>query len=160
MDTPRISLNIDENDIPCMLLPLKEHVLLVPTVSIAEMAPMSPVASAQNTPDWFYGYYDWRGHQLPVISYEGLNGESIGELKKEGRIAVFNNTASENDIPYFAIATQTIPRMVRVGQEDIRLNDDAELGEIDLMKVFVGVENLAIPNVGQMEKRLVGVVNV
>ena len=75
-------------DIPCMLLKLVDGQMLVPTVTVAEMAPIQPFDIIPNTPDWFLGYYPWRNLRVPVLSYETMNMQSSPKIGARGRVAV------------------------------------------------------------------------
>lgn len=61
-------------NVSCLLLPLLGTTLVVPNVTVAEMAPMTPVQEVAGTPDWFVGFYHWRNQKVPLLSYEVLNG--------------------------------------------------------------------------------------
>ena len=41
-------------EVLCMLLPLMDDILLVPTVSVAEMANLRSFDDVENTPEWFF----------------------------------------------------------------------------------------------------------
>lgn len=144
-----------EGEIPCMLLPMRDSILLLPTVTVAEMAPMKPLEKVNGKPDWVLGNYEWRETSVPLVSYERLNGASEHELNKEGRIAVINNTGvNHKKLPFFAIATQSIPRMARIGNKDIQVDERSELEQYDTMRVMIGVERLIIPNIQKIENAL------
>ncbi|MFT7559893.1 MAG: chemosensory pili system protein ChpC [Flavobacteriales bacterium] len=139
-------------DIPCLLLPLIEETLLVPTVTVAEMGPIQPFEIIHNTPDWFLGFYNWRNLRVPVISFETLHGLHSPKLNSRGRVAVLNNTGSSEHIPFISIITQDIPRMTRVEEKDINDNSDSTLREYDLMSVKVGLEPFFVPDIEKLEK--------
>lgn len=138
-------------NVPCLLLPLLGTTLVVPNVTVAEMAPMTPVQEVAGTPDWFVGFYHWRNQKVPLLSYEVLNGGARYPLNPLGRIAVLNNTGVNPNLPFIAVATQGIPRMARIGEEDIAENDEIARGSFDLMRVKVGVEELVIPDIAALE---------
>lgn len=139
------------SDIPCMLLPLVGGYLLVPTVTVAEMAPIQPFDIKPNTPDWFLGFFPWRNTRVPVISYETINQTSSPKLSARGRVAVLNNTGVSDEIPFIGLLTQDIPRMTRVEEADISENTDITKSDYDLMAVKVGVEEFSIPNIEALE---------
>lgn len=141
-----------KNEIPCMLIPLLDRTLLVPTVSIAEMAPMRPVGSIANAPKWLLGFYEWRNTRVPVVSYESINGGPLTPLNPQGRMAVLNNTGVNPRLPFVAIPTQGIPRMVRVSEEDIGENSERQKQMFDDMQVKLGMEEFVIPQVSALEK--------
>ena len=140
-----------EQEIPCMLLPMVGHHLLVPTTSVAEMSAVRLLEEVAEAPDWLLGLYDWRGTKVPVVSEEALNGEGAIELNMQGRIAVLNNTGINPDLPFIAIHTQGIPRMARVADEDISENASAGRRPFDIMSVKVGLEEFYIPDISAIE---------
>ncbi len=140
--------NIQE--IPCMLLPMLDHNLLVPTTSIAEMSSIQPLESVDDAPEWLMGMYTWRGLSVPVISIESINGgKSV--LNPHGRIAVLNNTGVNQSLPFLAIHTQGIPRMARVADDDITEDEDIDRRPFDSMAVKVGLEEFFIPDITAIE---------
>ncbi len=141
-----------EEEIPCMLVPMGNYFLLLPTVTVAEMAPINPLREIAETPDWFLGFYDWRHLRVPVLSYEVLNGEAKNAPNDRGRIAVINNTGIDTGIPFIALQTQGIPRMARVGPKDIEENTSVTKKPFDLMAVTVGMESFVIPDISAMEE--------
>lgn len=143
------------SDIPCMLLPLLNQVMLVPTVTVAEMAPIQPFDILANTPDWFLGYYPWRNLRVPIVSYETMNQVSSPKLSVRGRVAVLNNSGVSDKIPFVGVLTQDIPRMTRVEEKDIEIKEGAAKLHFDLMVVTVGLEELVVPDLSGIEKAIV-----
>ena len=139
-------------DIPCLLLPLIDINLLVPNVTVAEMAPMIHIDEVDDSPQWLVGIYSWRDIKVPILSYEVLNGSENVLLSSEGRIAVLNNTGIDESLPFIAIPTQGIPRMARVNEHDIEVNAEVEKKPYDLMRVKLGLEEFVIPDVSALEQ--------
>jgi len=144
------------NDIPSMLLPLLGEFLLLPNVTVAEMAPIQPFDIIPNTPDWFLGYYPWRNMRIPIVSFETMNGVASPKISSRGRVAVLNNTGliESDTVGFVSILTQDIPRMTRVEEKDIVENDDVERRPFDLMSVRVGLEELVIPDIAAIERAI------
>lgn len=138
-------------EISCLLIPLINQTLLVPTVTVAEMAPVQPIAKVEGAPAWLYGMYRWRELEIPLIAYEVLNGGEPSPLNTTGRIAVLNNTGVSDSLHFIAIAAQGIPRMARVAESDIDENPEQPRGPLDMMAVKVGMEEFTIPNVAALE---------
>ena len=138
-------------EIPCLIVPLIDGSLLLPTMTVAEMAPMIEIDAVDGAPTWLIGMYAWRDTQVPVLSYEVLNGADSVRLHKNGRIAVLNNTGANEDLPFLAIPTQGIPRMARVSEDDIDANHDEQNKPCDLLQVKVGLESFAIPDISALE---------
>ena len=152
-DNQQVDL-VGEDEIPCMLLPMNDYFLLVPTVTVAEMAPVKPLADVPDAPDWLMGMYEWRDMKVPVMSIDTLNGDGRQEINREGRIAVLNNTGVNEKFPFIALHTQGIPRMARVGSKDIEEDTEAPKKSFNLMAVKVGLESFIIPDVSALENVL------
>lgn len=139
-------------EITCLLLPLHGRTLLVPTVTVAEMVPMAPFQDEPDTPDWFLGLFPWRGRQVPLLSFERLAGEAEAGIVSVGRVAVLNNTGVSDQLPFIAIPTLGLPRMSRVAAEDITEDTETPKRPFELMRVKIGLEEMAIPDVTALER--------
>ena len=143
---------IDANgSIACMLIPIKAHTLIVPEVTVAEMAMVAPIFPDNSGPDWFLGFYSWRNGRVPLISFEKLNGESVAGINPNGRIAVLNNTGITSDVPFIAIPTQGIPKPIALAKDDI-LNASRGMRIFEKMRLQIGTEDYVLPDVAGLEK--------
>lgn len=143
-------------DIPCMLLKLVDGLLLVPTVTVAEMAPIQPFDIIPNTPDWFLGYYPWRNLRVPVLSYETMNVQSSPKIGVRGRVAVFNNTGISDRVPFLGVLVQDLPHMIRVEESDLKEDKETQKHRYDLMPVKIGAEEAVMPDIEAMEHAVLG----
>jgi chemosensory pili system protein ChpC len=141
----------EDQDLECMLIPIKSQTLIVPMASIAEMAMVAPIFPDNSGPDWFLGYYSWCNGRVPLMSFEKLNGESVAGINPNGRIAVFNSTGVSEDVPFIAIPTQGIPRTIRVSAQDI-LGQNPGLHRYEVMRIRIGVEELVMPDLAGLER--------
>lgn len=135
----------------CLLIPIKAHTLIVPKVTVAEMALVAPIFPDNSGPDWFLGFYSWRNGRVPLLSFEKLNGESVAGINPNGRIAVFNNTGIADDVPFLAIPTQGIPKAISVAKEDI-LNARRGNRIFEKLHLQLGAEDYVLPDVAGLEK--------
>ena len=142
---------LGEGEIPCMIFPMEGYQMLVPTVTVAEMSPIKPLQSVADVPDWLMGLYEWRNLKVPVISFDTLNGSERREVNPFGRIAVLNTTGATDKLSFVGLHTQGIPRMTRVGPDDIKENESAQKRTFELMAVTVGLESFVIPDVTALE---------
>ena len=133
-----------------LMLPICEHFLLLPNVSIAEIIGCPSIEAVKNKPKWFLGYIEWRSIHVPIISFEIANGMDPSNVSEPQRVAVLNGITGGNDLPFFCIATQGIPRLTRVYTETIVESDAAE-GDLEFMRVIVNGEDAVIPEVEKLE---------
>jgi chemosensory pili system protein ChpC len=115
-DTPGLDANAG---LACFILPIQGGALIVPSATVAEVAPVAPIFPDNSGPDWFLGHYNWRNRRVPLISFEKLTRDQGGGINPNGRIVLFHNTGDNKDVGFVAIPTQGIPREVMVLPEDV-----------------------------------------
>jgi chemosensory pili system protein ChpC len=157
MNSPVVSgSDSNTNEIPSLLVPMLDHKLVLPTVSVAEMTPYQtpqprqPVA-VDDVPDWYLGSFSWRGIMVPMVSYELLNSGNLAPVKPESQIIILNNTGVNQNLPFVCLPTQGIPRLSRVAVNEISENTHSQRDEYDQMHVFVAGEEAVIPDVTKIE---------
>ncbi len=151
MNSPQAIENQNIVELPCLLIPLKGRFLLLPTVTVAEMAPYMAVRMESNTPDWYLGVYHWRDQAVPLLSFEVINGEANPLATSSSRIAVLNNTRICDSLPFIALVTQGIPRLARVNAEEISEISTADKKPFELMHVSIAGETAVIPDIDALE---------
>ena len=145
-------MNDNSQTLSSVMIPVGGRQLLLPNVSIAEVVDYASNDPSAGAPDWLAGRLDWRGLDLPVISYDAANGGTLtipGENR--GRIVVLNTISSNRKkLRFMALITQGIPSQVRITEEQIK-QLEGENGPADLMRVDVDGEAAWIPNLDYLE---------
>lgn len=145
-------MNDNSQTLSCVLIPMSGRQLLLPNVTLAEVVDYAGSDAGANTPDWLVGYLNWRGLELPVISYDAANGDMLtvpGDNR--GRIVVLNTIGEHHQsVPFMALVTQGIPSQTRLSTEQIR-QLEGDTGPADLMQVEVDGEQAWIPNLEYLE---------
>lgn len=150
---PANSLTRRANDVPAMLLPVSDKLLLLPGVSVAEIVNYSYPDCPDNAPEWFLGYINWRKLSVPLVSFEMLNGQGMPRSSGSRRIAVLNNTGVSDGIPFIAILIQGIPRLLRITDRDLGDVTDAVLAPAEQLAANLpGGETVFIPDVSALER--------
>lgn len=139
--------------VPSLMIPLAGRTLLAPTVSVAEMVPYAAPETIEQAPDWLLGFFHWREMKVPLLSFEILSGESRPDIQSQSRIAVFNNTGVSDTLPFIAIPTQGIPRLVRVSEEDISVTEGRSCRTFERLHVTLnGDDEVLIPDLSALEQ--------
>ncbi len=138
--------------IASLYLPVSNAKLLLPNVTVAEVVDyQEPRKDEADTPNYYLGKVTWRGLEIPVLSYELANGAKSVRRSKNARIAVINTIGERaGQIPFFAIVTQGIPRLVKVSDELIK-SSSKKAGQADVALVRIDGEDAVIPNVEYLE---------
>lgn len=146
LETPKIQ------DLSSLLIPIHGTLLLVPNVSVAEIVPMGRTETIEGAPDWLLGNYLWRDLSVPLVSFEMINGGARPSTGHRSRIVVFNATGVSDDLPFFALMAQDLPRLARVGAEELQQREGDEPRPYELMLVSWAGEQAVIPNVPSLEQ--------
>lgn len=136
----------------CVMIPVSRRQLILPNVSIAEVVDYASDDAGTSAPDWLAGRLEWRGLNLPVISYDAANGGTLSVPgENRGRIVVLNSINDSNKkLRFMALITQGIPSQVRITEDQVK-RLDGENGPADLMQVEVDGEAAWIPNLDYLE---------
>ena len=135
-----------ELDLSAMLLPLSGGMLVVPSVTVAEIIRSRETEPAAVAPKWLLGYMKWRQYPLPVISFEAMNGDELPTSNTGSRLVIFNSLAEGEEKPMLAVVTQGVPNLLRLTPEVITAVDD-EPGPAELQRVRVHGQSAAIPDI-------------
>ncbi len=144
----------DTQELACVLIPLAEKVLLLPSVTVAEIAPYKRVRKPTGAAPWFLGMLAWRGESIPVVQFELLNGAPADAPIKSGRcLVIMNRTRHRSGRAFYAITAAALPRIVHLTDEDVT-NLPVRLGPAETAAVRLGTENAAVPNLSYIEEQL------
>lgn len=129
-------------------IPLEGTNLMLPNVAVAEVINYQPLEMVENGPHWLLGVVRWRERELPVIALEGICGFGLPRQEKSPRLSVLNSVRSDSDLPFYAIVTTGIPRLVIADEEAL---GESKLGGKQLPEtvadvIGIGSENALIPN--------------
>lgn len=138
-------------EVPSLLIPLTDELLLVPNVTVAEIVGVGQVLPHTDSPDWYLGDFFWREQSVPLLAFETLNGRARTSPGSRGRIAVLNTTGINPELPFIALLCQGIPRLARVNDEEIHSRGQ-DRRPFDLLPVSWAGEAAVIPDVAGMER--------
>ena len=141
------------NEVPCLIIPVDNGQLVLPTVTVAEMIPYrQPQRHAgQDAPTWFLGRLPWRGLTVPLLSFEAINGLDAPAIQASSQISIFNNTGVNAQLPFLAIPTTGIPHLSRITPESIKATE-TETRPYETMHVNIDGGVAVIPDISSLER--------
>jgi len=142
----------EPTDLTCVLIPLRDGQLLLPSVCIAEIMPWRRIKVVEGLPDWCLGLLGWRGETVPVVRFERLN-QPRSEGPAPGRCLVVMNRTAGGSAPFYALAAEALPRLVQLSEGDLNERDE-RLGRAEARIVKVGAEGASIPNLHFLEEQV------
>jgi len=146
----------EAEEISCVILPLREVQLVLPTGCVAEVLSWRPPVPLAAAPRWCAGTINWHGAVIPAVDHEILErGSAVAESGAGRCLAVINRTTAAAAWPFYALVVHGIPRLVLVAQMDLSGERDPEASG-ELLRVRVGTELLVIPDMAGLERHLAG----
>jgi chemosensory pili system protein ChpC len=135
-----------------LYLPVNQQQLLLPNVSVAEVVGYQAPETPSGKPEFFLGYVTWRGINIPLISFELANGQSRNKTATNHQIAVINSIGEHHEVlPFFAILTQGIPRLVKVASDLIKPVEGQIKNKAEIASIKLDGEEAIIPDLNYLE---------
>ena len=139
-------------EIKCVILKINGDELLMPNASVAEIVPIKNIINVANKPGWMLGYLDWRGHSVPLVSFEAMGNVRMPSLASGTvKAAILFSIGEDSDFPFLSILMQDAPTVVNIKEEDILSNKEEISHPAIEDKVMVGEGTYSIVNIEKLE---------
>ncbi len=148
---------IAANELATLLIPMSGKQLVLPNVTVAEIIPYIEPQPDEDKPDWYLGAFNWRNIDVPLVSFEAINGGAAGSQGKDRRIAVLNGLVDNQRLPFCGIVTEGVPRLMRIMPDEVSTDEGATAGPSELSNVLVSGEKAAIPNVDFIQQEILNI---
>jgi chemosensory pili system protein ChpC len=125
--------------IPCLLLPLHQKNILLPSMAVAEIIDYEEPKQIEDVPEWLLGLLTWRGVPIPLAHLEKMDSPLAWNTSIEGMdakksrkyyIAVINRSKKivsdyqekhANPYPFFAVLVEGVPKLCHVYESAIKI---------------------------------------
>jgi len=125
--------------IPCLMLPLHQKNILLPSSAVAEIMGYEEPKQIADVPQWLLGLLTWRGVPIPLAHLEKMDSplawntghQTIDDKQAQKyHIAVINRSKkivsdhqgkNANPYPFFAILVEGVPKLHHVYESAIRM---------------------------------------
>ncbi|MGK0440855.1 MAG: chemosensory pili system protein ChpC [Pseudohongiellaceae bacterium] len=145
------------DELATLLIPMNGKQWVIPNVTVAEIIPYrEPEVVESDNPTWFLGNIEWRGINVPIISFEAINEEPFISQSSNRRIAVLNALNNEAKLPFCGVIAESVPRLMRIQPNEI-INEDVVPGPAELGHVLVNGEQAVIPNVDFIQQQMLSI---
>lgn len=140
------------DELKCILLTLQSENVIVPNAAVAEIIPSRNVAEVADAPDWIMGKMQWRGYDVPLVSFEAA-GAAGGVISTSTQIAVFYTISENSDIPYIGLAISGVPHVSFFSRDQITEDPTAVGGHpMVIQKIRVNGAAASVLDLQSMEK--------
>jgi len=119
----------DSKLIKCVILTLRKENVILPNALIAEIISVKEVEEAADAPEWFLGKMNWRGSEVPLLSYEAAGGEKISKVNLNTQAVVLYAVGKSGEVsesPYLGLVMSGVPHVSRFTKEQISVDTEAE----------------------------------
>ena len=140
--------------IPCMLIPLQQHYLLLPNSTIAEVIPMPRVKPAEELPNYWIGECNWHEKKLPVINLESLIEGKDYDASDAHKLCVLHGINDSADIEVYALPCYGVPQLIHLNESALKLAQDTEGSGFLHYQIQIGKKMAYIPNLDKIEATL------
>ena len=118
----------DTESIKCVILTLRKENVLVPNSLVAEIISVKDVENTDSTESWYLGSMDWRGADVPLLSFEAAGGAKINKVNLNTQAVVLYAVGKDGNVnshPYLGLVMSGVPHVCRFTREQIRADDVA-----------------------------------
>ena len=144
------------DEIRGVLVQVAEERLLLPNATVAEVLARVPVEPIADAPAWLPGQILWHGWQVPLVSFAQLTGLGQESVVASSKIVVLKALGGSEAMPYFALLTQSFPRLVSVPRDGLLADaTEEQLPDGVRMRVLLGDEAALLPDLESIEAMLV-----
>ncbi|NOQ94783.1 MAG: chemotaxis protein CheW [Methylophaga sp.] len=140
--------------VPCMLIPLQQHYLLLPNSTIAEVIPMPRLTSANDKPNYWVGECNWHERQLPVIDLESLVESEDYDTADAHKLCVLHGINDNADVDIYALPCYGVPQLIHLNESALKLAQDSGTSDFLHYKIQIGNKVAYIPNLDKIEETL------
>lgn len=152
----RAGKGFSEQGIRGVLIPAGQRYILLPNAAVAEIIVFKNPTPSPGAPAWLLGRLDWRGLNIPIISWERLvEGLQPNWGEQRIRIAVLNTLNGNPAVTHIGLLSVGLTRLTRI-RADILHEDKTSTLSSNLIKASVSITGLPawIPDLDELERKI------
>jgi len=114
--------------IKCVILILRKENVLVPNALIAEIISVKEIERSNDTPGWHLGNMDWRGTDVPLLSFEVAGGMETTKVNLNTQAVVLYAVGTNDEVsetPYLGLVMSGVPHVSRFTREQFNIDEEA-----------------------------------
>lgn len=118
----------DESQIKCVILTLRKENVLVPNALVAEIVSVKDIEERKNSPEWFLGSMNWRGAEVPLLSFEAADGLEMSKVNLNTQAVVLYAVGNGDELreqPYMALVMSGVPHVSHFSRGQIKVDSEA-----------------------------------
>lgn len=134
----RLALQEVPSTLNCLLMPVSGQIIILPNVCVAEVKSFKVPAQPQTNSPWLLGLTQWRGLDIPMVSFEKMFLDRPTPFGPMSRLLVVNGIFGLG-LDFWAMPILGLPKLLKVKEADVSLADQAlQAGQKALIKTEYG----------------------
>ncbi len=100
--------------IKCVIFTLRKENVIIPNALVAEIISVKEVSTGENTPEWFLGKMNWRGEEVPLLSFEVAAGDKVSKVNLNTQAVVLyavGKNGENVESPYLGLVMSGVPHV-------------------------------------------------
>ncbi len=151
---------VDTQLIKCVILTLRKENVIVPNALVAEIISVKDLEESKNAPAWFLGRMNWRGADVPLLSFEAASGAEMNKVNLNTQAVVLYAVGKGGEVaenPYLGLVMSGVPHVSRFTREQITTDVEAiDEHPMVVQKVRINGARVSILDVDAMVEMAAG----
>tara|TARA_R110000772_G_scaffold154947_1_gene266002 strand:+ start:503 stop:967 length:465 start_codon:yes stop_codon:yes gene_type:complete len=141
--------------VPCMIIPLQHHYLLLPNSTLAEVIPTPRVVRTDSTmPSYWIGQCDWQSQIIPIIDLEGLVENKPSNTADANKLCVLRGINTSANISIYGLPCYGVPQLIHLTESALKLAENVIKSDYVHYQIRIGNKVAYIPNLDAIETTL------
>lgn len=120
----------DTEQIKCVIFTLRKENVIIPNAIVAEIVSVKDISVSDNTPDWFLGKMNWRGEEVPLLSFEVAAGDKASKVNLNTQAVVLYAAGKDEkntESPYLGLVMSGVPHVSQFSRNQIACDNEVYL---------------------------------
>jgi len=143
----------DKDLIKCVILTLRKENVIVPNAVVAEIISVKDINKVEDAPAWYLGRLNWRGADVPLLSFEAAGGNVISKVNLNTQAVVLYGVGAGEvvgAVPYLALVMSGVPHVSHFTREQIKVDSEGDEHPMVAQKVRINGARVSILDIDAM----------
>lgn len=121
-------MTVEDKKLKCVILTLRRDNVIVPNAVVAEIVSPKDIKHSDTTPAWYLGRMNWRGAEVPLLSFEVAGGMEESKVNLNTQAVVMYAAGKNKEVskqPYLAMLMSGVPHVSHFSREQIKVDEEA-----------------------------------
>jgi chemosensory pili system protein ChpC len=138
---------VNDETIRAIVAPLAVDRLLLPSNVVAEVISFDKPSPLIDSPPWLLGDLEWRGWQVPIISFAILSQAATRDpVSSDSRILVLKTLTEHPSLNYVGIVIKGLPKLTKLTADSLAEAPEERLSPVVFSRVSLDEQAAMVPD--------------